>query len=279
MYKPYWLNKKFDFTASRKMKETLRHLGVHTVCEEACCPNLTDCFSTGSATFLILGNICTRSCTFCSVLKGVPKKPDPGEPRKILEAIRSLNLRYVVITSPTRDDLGDGGASIFCRTVKSIKRFDKTIKVEILIPDFLGKQNAIEKITLSAPDTLSHNLETIPRLYSGVRSGADYQRSLGVLRIIKEINPNMHTKSGLMLGLGEKKAEVLGTFKDLRKVGCDFLTLGQYLAPSRSHYPVKEFISPKKFLYFAKEAHKLGFKKVKSSPYTRSSYLAHELLI
>lgn len=272
------MNKKFDFTACRKTKKALRRLTVHTVCEEALCPNLTDCFAKGIATFLILGNICTRSCTFCAVNKGVPKKPDPKEPQKILAAIKALDLRYVVITSPTRDDLEDAGAGLFYRTVKEIKSFAQAIKVEILIPDFSGKRNLIEKVVEAAPDLISHNLETTPSLYIKVRKGAGYQRSLGVLKTIKQLNPALYTKSGLMLGLGEQEEELLQVFEDLRKADCDFLTLGQYLAPTLRHYPVKEFISPEKFSYLAKKAYKLGFKGVQSSPYTRSSYLAHEFL-
>lgn len=278
MQKPYWLNKKLDFSACRKMKETLHCFDVHTVCEEAACPNMSDCFSAGTATFLILGNICTRRCLFCAVSKGSPGAPDPNQAQQLLEAVKALSLRYVVITSPTRDDLEDGGAQDFFQAVKSIKDFDRTIKVEILIPDFSGSRQAIAKAAFCGADVISHNLETTPSLYVKVRPGADYVRSLEVLRQVKAINREVFTKSGLMLGLGEETKDVLGVLKDLKDAGCDFLTLGQYLAPSLKHYPVKRFPSPEEFVYYANQAYKLGFKRVQSSPYSRSSFLAHNFL-
>jgi lipoic acid synthetase len=260
------------------MKETLRKFNARTVCEKALCPNIADCFNYGVATFLILGDVCTRDCAFCAVTKGTPKEPDLREPQNILKAVRILNLSYVVITSPTRDDLKDAGASLFYQAVKAIKNFAPAIKVEILIPDFLGKRSLIKQVVAAGPDVVSHNLETTPSLYGKVRKGADYQRSLKVLKAIKQANSTIYTKSGIMLGLGEQEMEILQVFEDLRRIDCDFLTLGQYLAPSQKHYPVKAFISPKKFQYFAKEAYSLGFKAVKSSPYCRSSYLAHTFL-
>jgi lipoic acid synthetase len=279
MRKPYWLNKKIHFSQCREVKETLRRLDIHSVCEQALCPNMSDCFSNGVATFLILGNICTRDCSFCAISRGIPRKPNLSQPQKITQAVKTLKLRYVVITSPTRDDLKDAGAEMFCQVVKKIKDFDSFIKVEVLIPDFLGSRSLLKKVVSVKPDIISHNLETVSSLYAKVRQGAGYQRSLGVLKTIKEINPKIHTKSGLMLGLGEKDQEIIEALKDLRKTGCEFLTLGQYLAPSRKHYPVKTFITPEKFQYFAKKAYNLGFKTVKSSPYSRSSYLAHEFLV
>lgn len=278
MQKPSWLNKKIDLAASAKVKRLLKGLSLHTVCQESLCPNISECFSHNAATFMILGNICTRQCQFCNVKKATPTSIDHDEPQRVKEAVGALNLKYVVITSPTRDDLDDGGASVFADTVKKIKDFDPNIKVETLIPDFLGDEQSVEIVANSSADVISHNLETVSSLYAQVRKGADYTRSLRVLRLLKEKNSNIYTKSGLMLGLGETQPQLLHTLGDLRMVGCDFLTLGQYLPPSVKHFPLKEYISPEKFLFFEKKAIKLGFKAVKSSPYTRSSYFAHTFL-
>ena len=277
MRKPAWINKRIDLKATRGIKALVSELNLHTVCQESLCPNISECFSSGVATFMILGNICTRQCQFCRVTKSQPDKPDYDEPQRVAEAVRRLELSYVVITSPTRDDLDDRGGDFFCRTVKAVKQINPSCRVEILIPDFGGKIDVLEKIAHCGAGVIGHNLETVPSLYIKVRKGADYQRSLEVLKVIKLSNKNMSTKSGLMLGLGEEKDEVLAVFDDLRRVNCDFLTLGQYLAPSREHYPVKQYILPEVFQFFYCQAQKRGFRGVKSDPYVRSSYLAHTL--
>lgn len=278
MPKPYWLNKRIALGSCHEVKSMLRDLSLHSVCEESFCPNISECFQSGVVTFMILGDTCTRECTFCGINKGEPSTVDFDEPRRIKEAVRRLNLKYVVITSPTRDDLNDGGAGLFCQTVEEIMSLDSKKTVEILIPDFKGKVNLIEKVAKSKAKVVSHNLETPASLYIKVRRGAVYERSLEVLRLIKEMNKEVLTKSGLILGLGEEEQEVIQALVDLRSVGCDLLTLGQYLPPSLKHYPLKDYILPDKFTYFQKYAKKIGFKGVKSAPYVRSSYLAHSLL-
>ena len=227
---------------------------------------------------MILGDTCTRECTFCGINKGQPCLIDYEEPKRIKEAVERLNLNYVVITSPTRDDLDDGGAGLFCQTIEEIMSLGSNKTVEILIPDFKGKVKLIEKVARSRAKVISHNLETPASLYTKVRKGAVYERSLEVLRLIKEMNKKALTKSGLILGLGEEEEEVIQALLDLRSVGCDLLTLGQYLPPSLKHYPLKAYVSPDKFTYFQDYAQKIGFKGVKSAPYVRSSYLAHSLL-
>ena len=277
--KPVWLNKKVNLSLCKETKEILRNLSLHTVCEESFCPNISECFSKKTVTFMILGNICTRMCSFCKVSKGSPKKVKHDQAKKIKEAIRKLGIKYVVITSPTRDDILDGGASIFCQTVKEIKSLNRNISIEILIPDFLGKETSIKKISFCGAEVIAHNLETVPSLYIKVRKGANYSRSLNVLEGIKRNNSNILTKSSIMLGLGEKDKEIAKVLGDLRKVACDFLTLGQYLCPSHKHYPVKAYIEPAKFKYWQEYAKSLGFKGVTSGPYARSSYLAYSLLL
>lgn len=274
--KPQWINKKVNLHSCRKLKKLLRDLNLHTVCEESFCPNISECFSSKIATFMILGDICTRDCRFCAIKKGTPKEVDYQEPARIKKAVELLGLDYVVITSPSRDDLKDGGASLYYQTVKEIKSLSKPkIKVEILIPDFLGKTESLVKVANSSADVIAHNLETVPSLYIEVRKSANYQRSLEIIKNIKQFNKNIYTKSGLMLGLGEKESEVVKVLGDLREAECDFLTLGQYLPPTLKHYRLKEYALPEKFDYFLKYALNLGFKGVKSSVYTRSSYLAH----
>lgn len=279
MKKPLWLNKRVNLSAHRKIKSLLRELNLHTICEESLCPNVSECFSHGVATFMILGDICTRACKFCAVVKGKPRKVDYGEPKRVKEAVKKLNLNYIVITSPTRDDLGDGGAEIFAQTAGGIKSIDSCRRVELLIPDFLGNKGSLKKVANCGADVITHNLETPPRLYREIKKGSEYERSLEALRIIKKIKGRVYTKSGLILGLGEEEKEIIGVFKDLRRVGCDFLTLGQYLPPSLKYYPVKKYINQSEFDYLKKEAFKIGFKEVKSAPYVRSSYLAHTFLI
>lgn len=276
--KPLWLNKKLDLGTCREVKELLRASGVRTVCEESLCPNITECFSVKTATVMILGSICSRNCTFCAVRKGIPSLVDDSEPRRVRAVAEKLGLRYVVVTSVTRDDLADGGSELFSRTCIELKKMTPSPQVELLIPDFQGKPESIKRIAYSGAEVVSHNLETTPCLYIKVRRGAVYERSLDVLRHLKQLNPEILTKSGLMLGLGESRDDVLAVLSDLRSVSCDFLTLGQYLPPTRHHYPLVEYISPEKFNFFASEARNFGFKGVQSSPYTRSSYRAHTFL-
>lgn len=278
MEKPSWLTKKLNLSACHEMKQFLRTLKLHTVCEESLCPNISECFNEGIATFMILGDSCTRNCKFCAVSKKEPSGIDWEEPRRIAEAVKRLNLSYTVITSPTRDDIADGGAELFYRTIEEIKNLDNSKKVEILIPDFLGRIEPLTRVANSKADVIAHNLETVPDLYCAIRPKADYKRSLSVLKTLKQLNKNIFTKSGIMLGFGEDEKQVVDVFHDLRCAGCNFLTLGQYLPPSLSHYPVKEYITPDKFLSLEKTAYNLGFMKVKSSPYVRSSYLASQFL-
>lgn len=278
LLKPFWLNKKINLGSCRRTKSILRELNLHSVCEESSCPNISECFRSGVATFMILGDTCTRSCTFCGINKGQPSPVDFSEPKRVREAVKRLGLNYVVITSPTRDDLEYKGADLFCQTVEEVMSISSGIKVEILIPDFKGEVSLIEKVANSKAKVVAHNLEAPASLYAKVRKGADYERSLNVLRLIKQINKKVFTKSGLILGLGEKESEVIQALVDLKRVNCDFLTLGQYLPPSLKHYSLKEYVHPDKFRYFEEYAQNLGFQGVKSSPYVRSSYLAHTFL-
>lgn len=275
MKKPAWLNKKADLASRHHLKTFLRNLELHTVCEESLCPNISECFNHGVVTFMILGDVCTRKCSFCAVKKGDPSIVDGSEPKRIREAVERLKLNYVVITSPTRDDLEDGGSSAYCETVKEIKGLSNAIKVEILVPDFSGELEPLRKVAFCEAEVIAHNLETVPSLYSKVREGSDYYRSLDVLGKIKEINPKVLTKSGLMLGLGEEEQEVLAVMKDLRQAECDSLTLGQYLPPSKYHCVLNEYVNPEKFQRLEDIAYQIGFSAVKSGPYVRSSYLAH----
>ena len=277
--KPAWLNKKIDLKACSGLKQSLRDLGVETVCEQAMCPNIGECFSRNQATFLILGRQCTRMCSFCNIDKGALSAPDPNEPMRVADAVGKLGLKHVVVTSVTRDDIADGGAGIFADTVRHIRRSSPQSKIELLIPDFKLSIEALKLVTEAGPDIIAHNMETVPSLYPVVRQGAEYSRSLDVLRLIKKINPDLKTKSGLMLGMGEKQEEVIVVMKDLRLTGCDYLSIGQYLAPSLNHYPVKEYILPQQFDYYKDQALRLGFSHVESGPYVRSSYLAEDYLL
>lgn len=271
--KPEWLQKKITPSAHAEMEGLLNELRLNTVCQQARCPNITECFSKRQATFLIMGRICTRLCSFCSVSKEIPAPLDPGEPASVAAAIGRLGLSHVVITSPTRDDLGDGGAAAYAETVACIRAATPQTRIELLIPDFLGDAAALATVVASAPDILGHNLETVPRLY-GIRSGADYRRSLDLLAQARRIDPGLKTKSGLMLGLGEEEVELFAVLEELREVGCDYLSLGQYLAPSRQHQPVQRYIEPKLFESYGKRALAMGFSHVESAPYVRSSYHA-----
>jgi len=273
--KPQWLHKKLNFTQKKDVEQKLKSIGIHTVCQEAMCPNISECFSNKNATFMILGDTCTRKCTFCNVNKGKPNELDLNEPQKVADAVKALGLRHVVITSVTRDDLSDGGAEIFRRCVEAIKKMDEQITVELLIPDLKNNIKALGVVANCGAEIIGHNIETVPRLYE-VRKGAHYDRSLEVLKTLKTLNPKVKTKSALMLGLGEREDELKEVLKDLLKVECTLLTMGQYLAPSKEHVSVKEYIKPEKFKELGEMAKEMGFEFVKSSPYTRSSYMAHE---
>lgn len=256
----------------------LSSLGLHTVCQEAHCPNLSSCFSSNKLTFLILGNTCTRKCRFCAVDKTVAGKLplDLEEPARLAAAVRQLELKYVVITSVTRDDLADGGSGIFAQAINLLRALGQGIKIEVLIPDLQGKVGSLKTITDAMPDILAHNLETVPRLYPDLRPQANYETSLGILKKAKLLKPNITTKSSLMLGLGERQEEVVAVMRDLRYNQCDILSLGQYLSPSLKHYPVKEFILPEQFRRYKEVALGLRFKAVVSAPLARSSYQAEE---
>lgn len=247
---------------------------LNTVCQSAHCPNIGECFERGTATFLILGNRCSRNCGFCAVPSGVPLPPDDSEPEQVALAAEALGLRYVVVTSVTRDDLPDGGASQFAETIKAIRRRLPSSRVEVLIPDFQGSLRGLNVVLHALPDVLNHNLETVPRLYPLVRRQADYLRSLGLLRKAKELEPRLLTKSGLMLGLGETREEVTGVLEDLKAADCDILTLGQYLQPSPRHLEVARYIAPEEFAGLKEEALGLGFAHVEAGPLVRSSYHA-----
>jgi lipoic acid synthetase len=274
---PPWFKQRINPEAMRAMEGLLNSLSLHTICESAHCPNAGDCFSRKTATFLILGNICTRNCSFCAVDKGRPLLVDEEEPEHLLAAVEALGLRYVVITSVTRDDLPDGGAAHFARTVNLINARKPETMVEVLIPDFLGSREALGAVVAASPSVINHNVETVPRLYPRVRSKADYRRSVRLLAMVKELAPGIVTKSGLMLGLGETKGEVVELMKDLREARCDLLTLGQYLPPSPEHYPLSRYVPPEEFTEFAMIGRSLGFAEVASAPLVRSSFRAGEL--
>ena len=277
--KPEWLNIKLRGNREiNNVNNLVKGLSLNTVCEEANCPNLMECFSKRTATFMILGSNCTRNCTFCNVTTGKPEVVDLEEPLKVANAVKELGLKYVVITSVTRDDLPDGGAEHFAKVIESIKELNKSIIVEVLIPDFKGDKTALSKVVESKPEVINHNVETIPKLYSTVRPMAIYERSLKLLENVKSMDKNILTKSGIMVGLGEKEEEVIDLFKDLRKVNCDILTIGQYLAPSKKHHPVVEYIHPDIFENYKDKALKMGFKFVASGPLVRSSYHADRVI-
>ena len=274
---PDWLKKKIpDIKQVEETRDILKRFNLNTVCENARCPNIGECFSRHTATFMILGDVCMRNCRFCAVKHGIPLQVDKNEPERLGKAVSELGLKYVVVTSVTRDDLKDYGASQFVDVIKSIRMRNPEIKIEILTPDFKGKENCVKQIVQSKPDVFGHNVETVPRLYKTVRQEADYRISLNLLGMIKEFDSNIVTKSGIMLGLGETKEEFLKVMDDLSSVGCDLLTLGQYLSPSKNHFPVKKFITPEGFEKYKKLAEDKGF-IVASGPFVRSSYKADEL--
>ena len=273
---PDWIK-----THSRLNQHTTKHLlrrhGVSTVCEEARCPNRPECFSKPTATFMILGSNCTRKCGFCSVKSGKPGPPDNNEPENVAKAAQEMKLKYVVITSVTRDDLSDGGAEQFARTILAVRKKLPFAKIEVLTPDFSGDAGTLKIVLNSEPDVYNHNVETIERLYPGVRPQADFRRSLYILRMAKEIVPDINTKSGFMLGLGEKHEEVIQLLADLRETGCDFVTIGQYLRPAKNNIPVVEYVAPDIFDDLQIRANEMGFKYVASGPLVRSSMNAGEM--
>ncbi len=276
-----WLKIRYRNTNDTiRTTEILRELNLNTVCEEALCPNRWECFSKKTATFMILGKICTRNCRFCNVEGGIPENPDPLEAVMVSEAVKKLGLKHVVITSVTRDDLKDGGATSFAEAIIQIKKIGKEnpVTIEVLIPDFKGSISALKTVMAQKPDILNHNMETVKELYQKVRPQADYYRSLELLANAKKINPKIITKSGIMVGLGERKEEIINLFADLRKTGCDFITIGQYLSPSKNHIKVSEFVSPEIFNEYEKICRKMGFKFVQSAPLVRSSYHAADFI-
>jgi lipoic acid synthetase len=276
--KPPWLKIRLSqLRDTSKVKSILNVTSLHTVCEEARCPNLGECFSSGTATILILGKICTRKCGFCAVERGVPASLDESEPERVAMAISKMKLQYVVVTSVTRDDLPDGGASVFAKMIRAVRTLDQKIRIEVLIPDFKGDPSSLLTVLNASPDVLNHNVETVLRLYPQVRPQADYRRSLDLLQRVKEFNPQMVTKSGFMLGLGERREEVLELLRDLRKVGCDLVTIGQYLQPHPDRLPVVEYVPPEMFEEYKKIGEEMGFKSVASGPFVRSSFHASEM--
>lgn len=274
--KPEWIRIDAHSNANvKKVKKQLRDLKLHTVCEEASCPNLAECFSHKTATLMIMGAICTRRCPFCDVAHGRPMPLDQNEPKNVATTIEQLGLKYVVITSVDRDDLRDGGASHFAEVVKEARMINDQLKVEILVPDFRGKlDKALDALSQHTPDVLNHNLETVPRLYEQVRPGADYHGSLHLLYQFKRLHPQIDTKSGLMVGLGETKEEIIKVMQDLRGNDVDMLTIGQYLQPSKYHLAVERYVSPEEFKEYETIGYELGFKNVASGPMVRSSYHA-----
>lgn len=276
--KPKWLKVKMPSkTQAENVRRLLRDNKLHTVCEEAACPNLPECFGHGTATFMILGQVCTRRCPFCEVGHGRPLPVDENEPSELADAVRKMSLKYVVITSVDRDDLRDGGAKHFADCVSAVREAKPDIRVEILTPDFRGRMDeALEAMAVSAPDVFNHNMETVPRLYKKARPGADYQWSLDLIKRFGEMLPNVPTKSGLMVGLGEEMEEIKATMRDLRDHGCSMLTIGQYLAPSDSHLPVEKYYTPEEFDQLREYGESIGFNHVASGPLVRSSYHADQ---
>ena len=275
--KPDWL--RVRVSGSKKFLETKKILSdskIVTVCEEANCPNISECWQKNHATFMIMGDTCTRACAFCNVKTGLPDKLDVFEPYKISQVVKKMSLSHVVITTVDRDDLDDGGAEHFAKTINAIRKTSPETTIEILTPDFLKKENALEKILKDYPDVFNHNLETVPRLYLSIRPGARYFNSLRLLNDVKDKNPNIFTKSGLMLGLGEEKNEIMQVMDDLRAAKVDFLTLGQYLQPTKKHAPVDKYVTPDEFNSYKIIAESKGFLMVSSSPLTRSSHHAEE---
>jgi lipoic acid synthetase len=275
--KPAWLRVRAPGSSGYlRLKELMRGLELHTVCEEAHCPNIGECWHQGTATFMILGDTCTRACGYCAVQHGRPAPLDLDEPKRLADAVRTLALNYVVITSVDRDDLDDGGASMFAECIREIRDVAPDCRIEVLIPDFQGLETALQRVLDAGPDILNHNTETVPRLYRQARSGGRYTRTLELLDRARRYAPAIPTKSGVMVGLGEEWDELLVTFRDLRAVGCGILTIGQYLRPSSSHLPVSRYYHPDEFAELKRIAVEMGFGYVESGPLVRSSYHAHE---
>ena len=276
--KPDWLRIKVGHGSNLTfVEDLLKRRSLNTVCNEAMCPNIGECYSKKTATFIVLGKVCTRNCTFCTVTKGKTEEPDPAEPENIALAVKELGLRHVVVTSVTRDDLPDGGSNHFVEIITRIRKISPNVIIEVLIPDFQGNETALRNVINASPDIINHNMETVRSLYNEVRPQADYDQSLELLSRVKSIDPSIITKSGIMLGLGEQADEVFHLLKDLKDVGCQLLTIGQYLAPSEDHHEVVEYIRPEVFDEYKKLGEKLGFLSVASAPLVRSSYNAEEM--
>lgn len=271
--KPEWLRKRVNPAAQADVQRLLDGLRLNTVCRQALCPNISECFACGQATFLILGTACTRSCTFCNLERVAPLPPERDEPERVARAVVRLGLSHAVITSPTRDDLSDGGAGQYAETVRALRQEAPRTRIELLVPDFGGDHSALDTVAGAGPQVIAHNLETVPRLYR-IRGGADYGRSLRLLRRVSSSYPDIRVKSGVMLGLGEEEGELPELFRHLREAGCEYLSIGQYLAPSRRHHPVVEYVPPERFDRLRELALSLGFRHVESGPYVRSSYHA-----
>jgi lipoyl synthase len=275
--KPEWLKVRAPGSPSYvRLKSLMRDLKLHTVCEEAQCPNIGECWNHGTATFMILGDVCTRACAYCAVAHGRPAAIDPAEPERVANAVRALALNHVVITSVDRDDLADGGASIFAETIRRTRALLPGCRIEVLIPDFQGKDEALRAVLDARPDVLNHNTETVPRLYRMARSGGRYPRTLELIERARRYAPDIPTKSGVMVGLGEERDELVATFKDLSAAGCQILTIGQYLRPSAAHAPMVRYYHPDEFRDLRQAALDLGFVQVESGPLVRSSYHAGE---
>ena len=275
--KPDWLKVRAPGSPRYlRLKGLMRELNLHTVCEEAQCPNIGECWNHGTATFMILGDVCTRACSYCAVSHGRPSAVDTAEPSRVADAIRTLDLDYVVITSVDRDDLTDGGASIFADTIRETRARLSACRIEVLIPDFQGNEAALRTVLDARPDILNHNTETVPRLYRMARSGGRYARTLELLERSRRYAPDIPTKSGVMVGLGEERDELIATLQDLRRVGCGILTIGQYLRPSAAHAPMARYYHPDEFRELKERALEMGFVHVESGPLVRSSYHAHE---
>ena len=275
--KPEWLRiGSIDREKIHEVQELLRKLNLHTVCEESMCPNIGKCFEKKTATFLVMGDICTRNCKFCDIAFGRPYPLDPEEPLHLVEATKRLGLKHVVITSVTRDDLKDGGAAHFASITRKLREYNEKLIIELLIPDLKGNAEDIHTVVESKPDIINHNVEVVPRLFRKITPQANYKTSLKLLKLVKEMNPKIYTKSGMMVGLGETKEEVIEVMKDLREINCDILTIGQYLKPPSSDLEIEEYVHPNLFKEYERIAYEMGFKYVASAPFVRSSFNAEE---
>jgi len=275
MKKPDWLKVRVSSEELEKMQGFLNDMSLNTVCQSADCPNIGECFAKKTATFMIMGNVCTRGCRFCAVEKGHPLPLDEDEPRRVAEATRKLGLRHVVVTCVTRDDIPDGGAQHFANTIHELQKIPG-LTVEVLVSDFMGNEESIRTVAMAKPDVINHNIETVPRLYPKVRPKADYQGSLNLLKKVKELDDNIATKSGIMVGLGELEDEVIEVMQDLRDINCDMMTIGQYLRPSEKHIEAEEYVTPEQFEKYREIGYQMGFKYIASGPLVRSSYHAGE---